>query len=559
MPNSPWASAPRSTPVEKARPSPVMTTTRTAGRAPIVATTSSRSRAKLASPALSTSGRSRVRRATGPVTSRRIVLGLAMSQWFTIKGLVTPLIVLLCLLSLSNTFSLGAFPAIPPHLPRRRGLRDDRHPLRDGVDRGAAVEPRVELGAPRDLRPAAHRPPGAARAPPRAAAPPGARPEAALRAPGGHRPGRPGRVDHADGGPRLRRRGRDRRRVLDRGAVRDPAPRQPRVRARARRGRAPPPGDAGLRHRRAAAAGCPRRPPRNRAGARGGAPRDGVSERPRRLRHAAPRRRRVRALRPLHGRLDAAARRPPARDSTRARRLADRALPRVRRRRVVPRPLPRRAARRGPRPGPRGRLGRVARRDQPALLHPRKETIMNYADYQHLTFERKPHGVLLITINRPEVMNATNARLHWELTQVWLTVDADREVRVALVTGAGKAFSAGGDLSLVEEMAGNPDAAARTMREASDLVYNMSNLDKPVVSAINGAAVGAGLVVALLADVSIIAETARLTDGHTRLGVAAGHHAAIIWPLLCGMAKAKYYLLTADFLDGREAERIGLV
>ena len=184
---------------------------------------------------------------------------------------------------------------------------------------------------------------------------------------------------------------------------------------------------------------------------------------------------------------------------------------------------------------------------------------MDYADYQHLTFERKPHGVLLITINRPEVMNATNARLHWELTQVWLTVDADPEVRVALVTGAGKAFSAGGDLSLVEEMAGNPDAAARTLREASDLVYNMINLDKPVVSAINGAAVGAGLVVALLADVSIVAETARLTDGHTRLGVAAGDHAAIIWPLLCGMAKAKYYLLTADFLDGREAERIGLV
>jgi enoyl-CoA hydratase/carnithine racemase len=87
----------------------------------------------------------------------------------------------------------------------------------------------------------------------------------------------------------------------------------------------------------------------------------------------------------------------------------------------------------------------------------------------------------------------------------------------------------------------------------------MIDLDKPIVSAINGVAVGAGLVVALLADVSIIAETARLTDGHTRLGVAAGDHAAIIWPLLCGMAKAKYYLLTCDFIDGREAERIGLV
>jgi len=184
---------------------------------------------------------------------------------------------------------------------------------------------------------------------------------------------------------------------------------------------------------------------------------------------------------------------------------------------------------------------------------------MDYAEYQHLTFDRRPSGVVLITINRPEVMNATNARLHWELIQVWLTIDADPAARVALVTGAGRAFSAGGDMSLVEEMAGNAAAATRTMREASDLVYNLINLDKPVVSAINGPAVGAGLVVALLADVSIIAETARITDGHTRLGVAAGDHAAIIWPLLCGMAKAKYYLLTSEFLDGREAERIGLV
>ena len=184
---------------------------------------------------------------------------------------------------------------------------------------------------------------------------------------------------------------------------------------------------------------------------------------------------------------------------------------------------------------------------------------MDYGEYRHLAFDPRPTGVLLITINRPDVLNATNERLHWELTQVWRTVDADPAVRVALITGAGRAFSAGGDLGMVEATAGNPAAVARTLREASDLVYNMLDLDKPVVSAINGVAVGAGLVVALLADVSIAAEDARLTDGHTRLGVAAGDHAAIIWPLLCGMAKARYYLLTSDFLDGREAERIGLV
>ena len=184
---------------------------------------------------------------------------------------------------------------------------------------------------------------------------------------------------------------------------------------------------------------------------------------------------------------------------------------------------------------------------------------MDYREYQHLTFERKPHGVVLITINRPEVLNATNDRLHWELTQIWLTLDADDTARVAVVTGAGRAFSAGGDLEMVEANSRDPKRLVRTVREASDIVYNMINLDKPVVSAINGVAVGAGLVVALLADISIMSESARFTDGHTKLGVVAGDHAAIVWPLLCGMAKAKYYLLTSDFIDGKEAERIGLV
>jgi enoyl-CoA hydratase/carnithine racemase len=184
---------------------------------------------------------------------------------------------------------------------------------------------------------------------------------------------------------------------------------------------------------------------------------------------------------------------------------------------------------------------------------------MIYDEYQHLKFDLTPNGVLLVTLNRPEVLNATNARLHWELTQIWRTVDEDPAAKVVLVTGAGKAFSAGGDLEMVEHMAGNPTAVAQAMREAGDIVYNMINLDKPIVSAINGVAVGAGLAVALMADVSIMSETARLTDGHLRLGVGAGDHAAIIWPLLCGMAKAKYYLLTADFIDGKEAERIGLV
>lgn len=183
----------------------------------------------------------------------------------------------------------------------------------------------------------------------------------------------------------------------------------------------------------------------------------------------------------------------------------------------------------------------------------------DYSQYEHLLFERKDHGILLITMNRPDVLNAANARLHRELSRVWRDIDDDAATRVVVITGAGRAFSAGGDLDMIESYQDNLDVIAAVMKEASEIVYNIVNLDKPVVSAINGVAVGAGLAVALMADISIMSETARLTDGHIRLGVGAGDHAAIIWPLLCGMAKAKYYLLTADFIDGKEAERIGLV
>jgi enoyl-CoA hydratase len=184
---------------------------------------------------------------------------------------------------------------------------------------------------------------------------------------------------------------------------------------------------------------------------------------------------------------------------------------------------------------------------------------MEFGDFKHLLFERKEHGILLITLNRPDKLNATNARLHWELTQLWPAVDRDEETRVAVITGAGRAFSAGGDLEMIDKQTKDFKAVTKVMKEAAEVVYSIVNMEKPVVSAINGVAVGAGLAVALMADVSIIAEDARFTDGHLRLGVGAGDHAAIVWPLLCGMAKAKYYLLTSDFIDGKEAERIGLV
>jgi enoyl-CoA hydratase len=184
---------------------------------------------------------------------------------------------------------------------------------------------------------------------------------------------------------------------------------------------------------------------------------------------------------------------------------------------------------------------------------------MDYSGYDHLLFDRHEGGVLLITMNRPEVYNAAHEDMHSQLARLWTDVDRDDQTRVAVITGAGKAFSAGGDLGMVQRMAGNYDRATRMLREMSDLVYNMINCEKPIISAINGVAVGAGLVIALLADISICAADARLGDGHVKLGAAAGDHAAIIWPLLCGMAKARYYLLTGEMVNGTEAERIGLV
>ncbi|NNL86131.1 MAG: enoyl-CoA hydratase/isomerase family protein [Myxococcales bacterium] len=184
---------------------------------------------------------------------------------------------------------------------------------------------------------------------------------------------------------------------------------------------------------------------------------------------------------------------------------------------------------------------------------------MDYSAYTHLKFERPSDGVLLVTINRPEKLNATDAALHGQLGEVWKDIDRDPETRVVVITGAGRAFSAGGDLDMIEAQTKNFGQISAIMKEAADIVYNIINCEKPVISAINGVAVGAGLAVAIMADISVIAEDARFTDGHIRLGVGAGDHAAIIWPLLCGMAKAKYYLMTADFIDGKEAERIGLV
>lgn len=187
---------------------------------------------------------------------------------------------------------------------------------------------------------------------------------------------------------------------------------------------------------------------------------------------------------------------------------------------------------------------------------------MDYARYQTLHITRRGSDGSVLDIQ----MKALNGKLptaghagHRELAAIWRDVSADDSVRCAVLRGEGLGFSGGGDLALVQDMTDDFEVRSRVWLEARDLVYNLINCDKPIVSAMHGPAVGAGLVAGLLADISIASKGAKIVDGHTRLGVAAGDHAAIVWPLLCSMAKAKYHLLLCEPVSGEEAERIGLV
>jgi len=182
-----------------------------------------------------------------------------------------------------------------------------------------------------------------------------------------------------------------------------------------------------------------------------------------------------------------------------------------------------------------------------------------YARYTSLHFDRPHPRVMRVTFNSPLKMGAMTGEMHREVSEIWKDLEADETVNAIIVTGNGKSFSAGGDLTHEIKLADDYEMRMQTMREARNLVYGMINCPKPIVSAIRGWAVGAGIACALLADVSIAANDAMFMDGHTKIGVAAGDHALIAWPLLVGMAKAKYYLLCCDRLDGIEAERLGLV
>jgi enoyl-CoA hydratase len=181
-----------------------------------------------------------------------------------------------------------------------------------------------------------------------------------------------------------------------------------------------------------------------------------------------------------------------------------------------------------------------------------------YERFPSLRCSYSAPGILEIVLDGPG-LNSIDAEMHRDLAAIWTTIDQDPAASVVVVRGAGKGFSSGGQFALLESMMNSYESRTRVMREARQLVYNLVDCSKPVIAAVHGPVVGAGLAVAVLADICIASKSAVILDGHTRLGVTAGDHAVISWPIMVGLAKAKYYLLTNDVLTGEEAERIGLV
>ena len=182
---------------------------------------------------------------------------------------------------------------------------------------------------------------------------------------------------------------------------------------------------------------------------------------------------------------------------------------------------------------------------------------MDYSRYQTLKIERTDK-VLTVTFNRPEALNAVNGQMHTELASIFADIAADEKTEAVLLTGAGRAFCAGGDIEGMEQMR-SPGALKRTLGEGKKIIQDMLEVEQPIIAALNGAAVGLGATIALFCDTIFAAEKAKIGDPHVRVGIVAGDGGAVIWPWLAGMAKAKEYLMTGDLLTAQEAERIGLI
>ncbi|MBI06554.1 MAG: enoyl-CoA hydratase [Rhodospirillaceae bacterium] len=181
-----------------------------------------------------------------------------------------------------------------------------------------------------------------------------------------------------------------------------------------------------------------------------------------------------------------------------------------------------------------------------------------YENYETIATSREGR-ILTLQINRPDVLNAVNARMHYELARIFYDVASDEDTDIVVLTGAGRAFCAGGDLDWLQAAADHPERFAQIAVEAKQIVYGMLDCEKPIVCRLNGDAIGLGATMVLFSDIIIASETARIGDLHVNVGLVAGDGGAIIWPQLIGYPRAKEFLMTGKIIDGKAAAEIGLI
>jgi enoyl-CoA hydratase len=183
----------------------------------------------------------------------------------------------------------------------------------------------------------------------------------------------------------------------------------------------------------------------------------------------------------------------------------------------------------------------------------------DHDDFEYLRFERRDHHILLVTIDRPDSdLNAVDERLHDELTHLFPVLQREREARCIVLTGSGRAFSAGGDFDWFPTLQA-PGRLEPLRQDGKNLIWDLLDVQIPIVAAVNGHAMGLAASIALLCDIIVVAQSARIGDPHVKVGIVAGDGGTVAWPLAVGPALAKQYLLTGDPISADEAHRLGMV
>lgn len=183
---------------------------------------------------------------------------------------------------------------------------------------------------------------------------------------------------------------------------------------------------------------------------------------------------------------------------------------------------------------------------------------MHYASYKTLIVSLAGR-IATVTMNRPDKLNAVDEAMHEELSRIFIDINADPEIDIVILTGAGRAFSSGGDIGWMQQMIDDPARFEKTAREGKQIVFSILDCEKPIVAKLNGHATGLGATIALFCDIIFASEKAKIGDPHVSVGFVAGDGGAIIWPQLIGYARAKEYLMTGDLMLAGDAVKMGLI